>query len=1327
MQHFLGSGIKPKAMKTLPFYSSNMVDESAAHLSQQEDDLAMEAGHLQIKTTEHRDDMSFFSQLSSDEQKTTAPSNQGNNSSAGVAEGIVRAEAVTIRNLRLVLICLVAAAAVSCSILIYKVSSNNEADAFQFSFDKVASQLTNSFKQILSENLNYAYLISMSLSSKVYVDSSFTPSFPNVSISQFENLTALIRTHGLVTDILWSPLIYSREERKGWEAYAMSKLANSSETSNDNSGGFPICNICGEGNEIANPAATMSFSGVGTVTCLKIEQGALGGYMTPGQCNYFAPMITPVCGCQPSTQSNTIIAATRSPMTSNAMSGIFQVLNGESVIDQTPPPYAPVWQISPALSTKQVAMFNQMSEPWRRLAITEMLERKSPVFSKAVDASREAIYSLSKVPSAGYFASIFYPVFESFDSQNVVGALVLDFPWINLFDVILPKSVGITIDGMQIVLENTCGQMFTYKVGGGSAQFQGEGDLHDSSFDSMVVETSNDDFNQLLFISSPQQTAPTTLSESSQCCYRFRIYPSNEFRSKFVTNKPILFTVIVAGAFGVTSFVFLLYDLIVRRLQSRVLDSAKRSEAIVSSLFPALVRDRLFRNNGNQPATSSSRRADTRTIGFDLPLINHKARLKTFLSHPPSFEVLGDSEPIADLFPNTTVLFADIAGFTAWSSEREPSQVFTLLESLYSEFDDIARELGVFKVETIGDCYVAVTGLPEKMKHHAVVMVEFAFRCLTRMHDLVSRLELVLGPGTADLTMRIGIHSGPVTAGVLRGERARFQLFGDTMNVASRMESTGKVNMVHISKETAHLLRESGKEPWLTRRQETVSVKGKGHMETYWARLLPVSNSNESAFDAHCDEGVGMSTWSQARSCSLDETDHGVWGGASLDNTIALKTSRLSGQDRLIEWNADLLQGLLQKIVAKRASTNQKTRTGKAVGDESHQDSQLVQFVQEITEVIDMPEFDERKASDPNLIDLGQKAQAQLRAYVAFIASLYNDNAFHNFEHACHVAMSASKLLKRIIAPDDVDYKIRCGRKMKNQRSLSREIHETTFGISSDPLMQFAVGFSALIHDVDHAGVTNKQLLEEDDPVAVKYQGKCVAEQRSIQVAWDTLMEDRFMDLRQCIYQTEEEKKRFRQLLVNAVIATDIADKELSTWRKHRWDKVFHQEPSVSDVETMSDRKATIVFEYIIQASDVAHTMQHWHIYQKWNKRLFNERYAAYLAGREPEDPSIGWHKGEIWFFDNYIIPLAKKLKECNVFGVSCDEYLTYALENRHEWELKGENIVSEMTMSHFREGINSNNTVNFSSYSIHDSDDKVIAKILSAASLTSVDNHQLR
>jgi class 3 adenylate cyclase len=137
--------------------------------------------------------------------------------------------------------------------------------------------------------------------------------------------------------------------------------------------------------------------------------------------------------------------------------------------------------------------------------------------------------------------------------------------------------------------------------------------------------------------------------------------------------------------------------------------------------------------------------------------------------------------------------------------------VFVLLETLYAAFDAIAGRHNIFKVETIGDCYVAVAGLPEPMKDHAVVMAKFANDILNVIHKLTCALEVTLGPDTGDLTLRIGMHSGPVTAGVLRGERARFQLFGDTVNTAARMEQAGIKDKIQISQATADYLIAGGK------------------------------------------------------------------------------------------------------------------------------------------------------------------------------------------------------------------------------------------------------------------------------------------------------------------------------------------------------------------------------------------------------------------------------------------------------------------------------------------------------------------------------------
>jgi class 3 adenylate cyclase len=133
------------------------------------------------------------------------------------------------------------------------------------------------------------------------------------------------------------------------------------------------------------------------------------------------------------------------------------------------------------------------------------------------------------------------------------------------------------------------------------------------------------------------------------------------------------------------------------------------------------------------------------------------------------------------------------------------------LETIYAAFDAIAHRRRIFKVETIGDCYVAVCGLPEPREDHAVVMSKFANDLMNTTHKLTRKLETTLGPDTGDLTLRIGLHSGPVTAGVLRGERARFQLFGDTMNTAARMEQTGAKDKIQISQTTADYIIKGGK------------------------------------------------------------------------------------------------------------------------------------------------------------------------------------------------------------------------------------------------------------------------------------------------------------------------------------------------------------------------------------------------------------------------------------------------------------------------------------------------------------------------------------
>ena len=127
----------------------------------------------------------------------------------------------------------------------------------------------------------------------------------------------------------------------------------------------------------------------------------------------------------------------------------------------------------------------------------------------------------------------------------------------------------------------------------------------------------------------------------------------------------------------------------------------------------------------------------------------------------------------------------------------------------------------------------------------------------------------------------------------------------------------------------------------------------------------------------------------------------------------------------------------------------------------------------------------------------------------------------------------------------------------------------------------------------------NAQLVSEGTAIAELYKGKSVAEQNSVDKSWELLMEPQFKELRNAIYCSDTELTRFRSLLVNSVMATDIVDKDLKADRNERWAHAFSESAGANADEL----KVRIVLEHMIQASDVCHTMQHWHIFRKWNER----------------------------------------------------------------------------------------------------------------------------
>lgn len=299
--------------------------------------------------------------------------------------------------------------------------------------------------------------------------------------------------------------------------------------------------------------------------------------------------------------------------------------------------------------------------------------------------------------------------------------------------------------------------------------------------------------------------------------------------------------------------------------------------------------------------------------------------------------------------------------------------------------------------------------------------------------------------------------------------------------------------------------------------------------------------------------------------------------------------SACPGLQRSISFVSGVLLSLLRQVVARRLAMGKRTvgqtqATRQARMAMQPEPGTLV--LEEMEEIICLPKFDAkatRRFVDPDSVELPTEVIDQLHRFVTVIALMwvyaaavgcdfginrathtlssvnrYQDNPFHNFHHAVHVSLSCSKLLSRIVAPQELEN----DETKTKRRAYESKLHDTTFGITSDPITQFAIVFAALIHDCDHPGkaftliycsvdpsldladlpftsiarakgVPNSVLVNNKTEIAQHYRNKSVAEQNSLDVAWDLLMDDAYADLCACIFRNESELHHFRQLLVN--------------------------------------------------------------------------------------------------------------------------------------------------------------------------------------------------
>jgi hypothetical protein len=394
------------------------------------------------------------------------------------------------------------------------------------------------------------------------------------------------------------------------------------------------------------------------------------------------------------------------------------------------------------------------------------------------------------------------------------------------------------------------------------------------------------------------------------------------------------------------------------------------------------------------------------------------------------------------------------------------------------------------------------------------------------------------------------------------------------------------------------------------------------------------------------------------------------------DSTATKKIKKKEvANKRLIDWNVDLLKRMLRQIETHRqaegievASTLLDVNSSSSTQNNAHLQHRNPR--DEIAKSITFPIFDKKKESSKQkvhhnpdtTIELNPAVHDQLAEFMTFVASNYHDIPYHDFNHASNVAALANKLLQRVI----------------DERLAMKVTH---------PLVQFSVVLAALIHDMDHVGEGRVP----DDSIVDLYNGRSVAEQNSIDKAWSELMDPnkKYQQLQMAIFANPTELERFRKLLVNTVMATDMFDDELVQDRNFRWEQAFGDTNQDNSQKydgdgPDDDLRATILVEHILQASNIGHTMQPLHGFKRWNERLFLESFQALEVDDECGQAALAmeWYEKQLRFFDDYVIPLAARLNDCGTFGNAGADLSSCARSNRKEWEEKGEYIVRQIASS---------------------------------------------
>jgi Adenylate and Guanylate cyclase catalytic domain len=624
------------------------------------------------------------------------PDHETSKQSQDSPEEIVRRETQFISLFRCLLILALLLAAAVAITFVYLFTSKSEQEKFRAGYDALSATLLSSLFMDMRLNFMIAHTISRSLSLSIAMAEKPVTNF-TMPRPLWEGVTEEARWIADDIAVSWIPFLFSDEERATFEAHVVAKYGNaSSET-----GAYAQCDVCNSDADliVSDESVSVAFGGM-EFTCGEAYHAGRTGRFPETHCPIVTEAIKNGCTCEKRSDSSSESASGKA-FGRSYDEGIYRFSDDGTTVDQEfgQAPYAPMYSVSSLNLKRLPTLFDAFSDPFRRRALNAAVKKGASSLSE-MRLRTEPYYEYTDFRLGEATADLYYPVF-SYDSATprVVGAVGVEFLWSRFITGAVPPLSHL----VTVVIENTCGQEYSFAIDQQTTHLvlQGTEDRHESKYTDWARSTSYEAYANLVSFSGG-------LNDDEFCSYKFRLHPTEELENMYYTKAPLHYAAITGAIFIFTSIVFLVYDFMVRRRQAKVMASAKRTNNIVTSLFPDTVRQRLF---DRQEAVDLERQ------GLDTLPFHQVQDSKSIVSA----SVFG-TDPITDYFSDTTVMFLDIVGFTGWSAHREPSQTFTLLENIYHAFDEAARRLGVFKIETIGDCYVAVAGLPTPRSDHAVGM-----------------------------------------------------------------------------------------------------------------------------------------------------------------------------------------------------------------------------------------------------------------------------------------------------------------------------------------------------------------------------------------------------------------------------------------------------------------------------------------------------------------------------------------------------------------------------------------------------------------------------